>query len=110
LPYSSTFDISGDWEVFGEGIFTVNYYVRTDEDQFDDAVEVENALRESQVRAIPNHRAVQTTVWHLWTAKIGAIVPKAGDVIEHSSTRWVVINVEIETLATRYECACVKER
>lgn len=51
-----------------------------------------------------------TTRFHLWATKLGAAVPKPGDVIEEAGARWTVQAVGKEGQGARYRCECVQER
>jgi hypothetical protein len=101
-----------------DGLETVTYYQRATESTFNPpgGTLFTHAKRRapSKVETMGPAGALLagiTLIWHLWTVDLGAIVPKAGDVIQDASTnRWTLVEVEVGCMAQRYRCKTYRER
>lgn len=108
-------DTSGFWEIVGNKE-TITYFERDTDAAFDPTAgtTVTDAKRRAPTKleqSLGGGLLRQTQlVWHLWTEKLGSIVPKIGDVIEDSaSVRWTVTLVEIQSYVQRYRLTCQRE-
>lgn len=108
--------LADDWEVMDD-VRTVSYLSRTGPSTFATAVSVTDALRRASKKDDQHVAwgsallAIRRVAWHLWTAKLGSVVPKTTDVIlEADGTRWTVTEVEIMDEGQRWRLECLKER
>ena len=107
-------DTSTLWQTV-EWTETVSFYSRTSESTFAAVQTVEYAKRRSPTKdEMSGGGGLFSTVdlvWHVWTSKLGGIVPKIGDVVRDSSAiRWTVVKVEIQSLIQRFRLSCAKEK
>lgn len=106
--------MADDWEVMDD-VRTVSYLSRNGPSTFATAVSVTDALRRASKKDDLAHPppplALRRVAWHLWTAKLGSVVPKTTDVVlEADGTRWTVTEVEIMDEGQRWRLECLKER
>ena len=107
-------DLSGDWALIDDPI-VVAYLVRTSESAYAAPVTVgyvqRNSITKEDAVADPALLQRDSSVFHLWTAKLSGITPKIGDKIT-SGTTWVVRSVgesdRDSNGVQRYRCVCTR--
>lgn len=112
MPY--TLDTSDDWRIIDD-TRTVTFYAKTSmAAPTTGGVSVEAAFRTAvdrdETARSPDLLAKGGVAWHLWAAKLGATVPKVGDVVSEAGVRWTVTSVKTCDEGQRYRLVCVKER
>jgi len=104
--------LTDDWQFFDDPR-TLTYEVKTanNPNTFSDAVSQENCIREAPTYTDRQLFANAETVFHLWLAKAGNIVPKNGDrITEADGTVWQVLHSERNDEGQRYRLTCQKVR
>lgn len=110
-------DLSNDWKLIDSPV-TVSYSVKTSEGVFAAPVSVpycqRNAITKADLKQHPALLEKDASVFHLWTAKLGAVVPKLGDKLTHDTKVWLVVEVGMcdrdANGVQRYRCVVQKSR
>ncbi len=93
---SRALDLSGGWRIMDSPV-TVNYRSKTSVNTWAAGVDVTYCQRNSVTKAdiASNSKLLEkdSSVFHLWTQKLGGIVPKIGDILTHDGAKWDVTEV-----------------
>lgn len=102
-------DIANDWQQF-DGVETVT--VAANGTAIDDAKGLQSATDRMDIAMLGSiGLEADTTVWTVWTATLGGATIRNGDKItDGDGNGWIVRQVSLKTLGTRFRCVCVKER
>lgn len=100
-----TLDISGDWDVV-DNLVTVSYQSKTAEGTWAGGVSIPDVLKRVTRKTVNGMLNVQVVTFHLWADLLGAVVPKVNDKLTSGGKVWVVKEVNMESLDTRYKLTC----
>lgn len=110
-------DLSRDWQLIDSPV-TVSYAVKTAEGTFAAPASVtycqRNAITKADLKQHPALLEKDASVFHLWTAKLGGIVPKLSDKLTHDGKTWLMVEVGMcdrdANGVQRYRCVVQKSR
>lgn len=99
-----TLDLSDDYEVV-DNLQTVTYYTKTAESTWTSS-SISNVLKRVTTKVLNGAVRVTGATFHVWNSQT-AVTPKANDKLTDSEGfTWVVQQVMVETLNSRFKLVC----
>lgn len=90
-------NLANDWQVIDDPI-TVTLYQKTGEGQYDTGTQVQFVYKQEitkfDILKMPALLEQDSSIHHMWAAKLGGKVPKLGDQVVDADGSWIVKKVE----------------